>query len=205
LYGAFFVKRWLYHIVHFLPQLLRRRCPSTGRRRSITKIRRRRPVEGQRKTVQGEPARSGDDRRHNLVFGGALCGLRTMMQSYASAARLLGGRAHSLPRHCSHGWLRVTARLGLSWHCITPINAKPVFDGLLWLAVSTRSTHVAGRNTAPAGTSPVVTKRHKAISSLRARATIMVLRTPALAPSVRAWNHWVKALSFWNKSQRHAS
>jgi len=129
LYGAFFVKRWLYHIVHFLPQLLRRRCPSTGRRRSITKIRRRRPVEGQRKTVQGEPARSGDDRRHNLVFGGALCGLRTMMQSYASAARLLGGRAHSLPRHCSHGWLRVTARLGLSWHCITPINAKPVFDG----------------------------------------------------------------------------
>ena len=129
LYGAFFVKRWLYHIVHFLPQLLRRRCPSTGRRRSITKIRRRRPVEGQRKTVQGEPARSGDDRRHNLVFGGALCGLRTMMQSYASAARLLGGRAHSLPRHCSHGWLRVTAHLGLSWHCITPINAKPVFDG----------------------------------------------------------------------------
>jgi hypothetical protein len=129
LYGAFFVKRWLYHIVHFLLQLLRRRCPSTGRRRSITKIRRRRPVEGQRKTVQGEPARSGDDRRHNLVFGGALCGLRTMMQSYASAARLLGGRAHSLPRHCSHGWLRVTAHLGLSWHCITPINAKPVFDG----------------------------------------------------------------------------
>jgi hypothetical protein len=129
LYGAFFVKRWLYHIVHFLPQLLRRRCPSTGRRRSITKIRRRRPVEGQRKTVLGEPARSGDDRRHNLVFGGALCGLRTMMQSYASAARLLGGRTHSLPRHCSHGRLRVTAYLGLSWHCITPINAKPVFDG----------------------------------------------------------------------------
>ena len=48
------------------------RCASTGRRRSTTKIRRRRPIEAQRKTVQGEPARNGDDRRHNLVFGGAL-------------------------------------------------------------------------------------------------------------------------------------
>ena len=34
----------------------------------------------------------------------------------------------------------------------------------------------AARNTTPAGTSPVVTRRHKAISNLRARATIIVLR-----------------------------
>src|SRR5271163_2666871 len=55
-------------------------------------------------------------------------GLRTMMQSCASAARLLGGWAHSLPRRCSHGEVRVTTHLGSSWHCITPrrIHAEPV-------------------------------------------------------------------------------
>jgi pantoate kinase len=64
------------------------------------------------------------------------------------------------------------------------------------LAVSIRLAHVAGRSTAPVGTSPVVTKRHRAISSLRARATIMVLRRPGLAPFVRASNHSAKALAF---------
>src|SRR6476659_4563108 len=42
----------------------------------------------------------------------------------------------------------------------------------------------AVRNTTPAGTSPVVTRRHKAINNLRARATIIVLRFLP-APSVR--------------------
>src|SRR3984893_12020216 len=41
----------------------------------------------------------------------------------------------------------------------------------------------AARNTTPAGTSPAVTRRHKAISNLRARATIIVLRF--LPPSLR--------------------
>src|SRR6266852_8065495 len=52
----------------------------------------------------------------------------------------------------------------------------------------------AARNTTPAGTSPVVTRRHKAISNLRARATIIVLRF--LPPSVRVRYHWANALSF---------
>jgi len=43
----------------------------------------------------------------------------------------------------------------------------------------------AARNTTPAGTSPVVTRHHKAISNLRARATIIVLRfLPTLAVRV---------------------
>src|SRR5258707_884953 len=48
--------------------------------------------------------------------------------------------------------------------------------------------------TTPAGTSPVVARRHKAISNLRARATIIVLRF--LPPSVRVRYHWANALSF---------
>ena len=43
------------------------------------------------------------------------------------------------------------------------------------------SAHAA-RNTTPAGSSPVVTKRHNSTSSLRARATISVLRTLPPAP-----------------------
>ena len=45
--------------------------------------------------------------------------------------------------------------------------------------------HCAGRRTTPSGTTPSRTKCHKAISSLRAKATIIVLREPR-AFSVRA-------------------
>ena len=44
------------------------------------------------------------------------------------------------------------------------------------LFVCALCAHAAGRRTTPAGTSPVVTMRHRAINSLRARATIIVLR-----------------------------
>ena len=55
----------------------------------------------------------------------------------------------------------------------------------------------------PSGTTPSRTSRHRAIRSLRAKATIMVLRVPR-AFSVRARNHCAKALSFWNMRNRHA-
>jgi len=55
------------------------------------------------------------------------------------------------------------------------------------LVVSIRLAHVAGRSTALVGTSPVVTKRHRAISSLRARATIMVLRSAPRTIPPRRW------------------
>jgi hypothetical protein len=54
----------------------------------------------------------------------------------------------------------------------------------------------AARKTTPAGTSPVVTMRHKAISSFLARATIRVLRVPPRASAVRARYHCASALSF---------
>jgi hypothetical protein len=56
----------------------------------------------------------------------------------------------------------------------------------------------------PSETTPSRTRRHKAIRSLRAKATIMVLRV-ARAFSVRARNHCARALSFWNMRNRHAS
>ena len=54
----------------------------------------------------------------------------------------------------------------------------------------------AGRKTTPSSGSPVVTKRQSAMSSLRASATIMVLRVPTRLSAVRARYHNASALSF---------
>ena len=64
--------------------------------------------------------------------------------------------------------------------------------------------HGAGRRTIPSGTMPSRTRRQRAIRSLRAKATIIVLRVPR-AFSVRARNHCAKELSFWNMRNRQAS
>ena len=71
-------------------------------------------------------------------------------------------------------------------------------------SLSESSLQCAGRRTMPSGTTPSCTKCHKAMSSLRARATIIFLREPR-AFSVRARNHLASALSFWNSRKRHAS
>src|SRR4051812_48518085 len=63
------------------------------------------------------------------------------------------------------------------------------------LVLSALSRHAA-RTTTPAGTSPVVTIRHSAISSFLASATIRVLRVPPRASAVRARYHCASALSF---------
>src|ERR1700736_2447981 len=54
----------------------------------------------------------------------------------------------------------------------------------------------AGRKTTPSSGSPVVTKRQSAMTSLRASATIMVLRVPIRLSAVRARYHTASALSF---------
>ena len=54
----------------------------------------------------------------------------------------------------------------------------------------------AGRRTTPSNVSPVVTKRQSAMISLRASATIMVLRVPLRLSVVRARYHNASALSF---------
>src|SRR5262249_12491966 len=60
--------------------------------------------------------------------------------------------------------------------------------------------HAAGRNSTPSGTSPVVARRHSAISSLRASATIIVVLRAPLGPSVRVRYHRASALSLLRKS-----
>src|ERR1700740_1462891 len=60
---------------------------------------------------------------------------------------------------------------------------------------SASSVHCAARKTTPSGTMPSRTSRHRAISSLRAKAMIMGFRVRR-AFSVRDRNHFVKALFF---------
>src|SRR6266571_8776360 len=106
-------------------------------------------------------------------------------------------RTHSRNRCQHHGLLRVTAT--------SDRHRMPTKFGLsVRELVLTEFSPYAARNTTPAGTSPVVTRRHKAISNFRARATIIVLRfLPAL--SVRVRYHWAKALSFWKIKKRQAN
>ena len=54
----------------------------------------------------------------------------------------------------------------------------------------------AGRNLMPSVASPVVASRHSAMSSLRASATIMVLRVVLRPSAVRSRNHLASRLSF---------
>src|SRR4029077_707986 len=54
----------------------------------------------------------------------------------------------------------------------------------------------AGRSATPTGISPIVTSRHRAISSFRASATIIVLLRFPAASSVRPRYHCARALSF---------
>src|SRR5258708_31756890 len=97
-------------------------------------------------------------------------------------------RTHSRNRFQNHGLLRVTATSDrhrtLTMFCSSASESLSFLSPLLH----------AARNTTPAGTSPVVTRRHKPISNLRARATIIVLRF--LPPAVRVRYPCANALSF---------
>jgi hypothetical protein len=57
----------------------------------------------------------------------------------------------------------------------------------------------------PSSVSPVVTKCQSAMSSLRARATIIVLRVLARLSAVRARYHRASVLSFSKSRKRQAS
>ena len=70
---------------------------------------------------------------------------------------------------------------------------RMVLSGML---VPVSSFQNAGRKTTPSSGSPVVTKRQSAMISLRASATIMVLRVPLRLSAVRARYHNASALSF---------
>ena len=137
---------------------------------------------------EGSSLSGADQSRHNLVSGGS-------EDPNHDAAMRIGSeapkrRTHSFPRHNSHGTNRdPPPRIVIG----DPSQA----DGLgrnCWVPSAT-SVYCVGRRTTPSGTTPSRTSRHKAIRSLRAKATIMSLRVPR-AFSVRARNHCAKALFF---------
>src|SRR5262249_7185973 len=106
-------------------------------------------------------------------------------------------------RHCSHSRNRIAATSDR--HRQARRISATQLPNLICPFLFESLAQTAGRSTTPSGTSPVVTRRHNAINSLRASATIMVvLRTP-LGPSVRDQNHFVRALPFWNWRKRQAS
>jgi hypothetical protein len=112
-----------------------------------------------------------------------------MMQSCVSAAKLRGGGP--ILRTGATPWSASGDRhLGSSAE-----TDDVLFVRLPELVLSAFSRHAA-RKTTPAGTSPVVTMRHSAISSFLARATIRVLRVLPRASAVRARYHCASALSF---------
>src|SRR5216683_3555737 len=106
-------------------------------------------------------------------------------------------RTHSRNRFQNHGLLRVTATSDR--HRTMTMFCSSASESSSFLSLLPH----AARNTTPAGTSPVVTRRHKAISNLRARATIIVFRF--LPPSVRVRYHWANALSFRKSKKRQAN
>lgn len=111
-----------------------------------------------------------DQSRHDLVSGGSRT--RTMMHSCASAAKLRGGGPILFPGMKAKGGDRDPATSNCHRHplALEAGRAETVGGFLCNFA------HKAGRRAIPSGIAPSRTSRHRAISSLRASATIMVLR-----------------------------
>ena len=102
-------------------------------------------------------------------------------------------RPHSKPRFEDHVQYRVVAtsdrhlQLGIDTRTNCRTSVVPGHS---------QAIHVAGRRSRPTGASPVVTSRQSAMRSLRASATIMVLRVPPRASAVRLRYHSANTLSF---------
>lgn len=124
---------------------------------------------------------------------------RIMMQSCASAAKLRSG-GPILPFG-----VRAKGRLGIPPpRTVIGVPSQAYGQAETVVVPSASFVHCAGRKTTPSGTMPSRMSRHRAISSLRAKATIMGFRVPR-AFSVRDRNHFVKALFFWCRRNRHAN
>jgi hypothetical protein len=121
--------------------------------------------------------------RHGLVFGRSF-GDRTMMQSFASAAS--SGAAGPLYTAAREPWFLVGSpppRMSSA----EPLHGTPAKSVVLLSDPFPFAVigYDAGRRTMPSDSSPVVTRRQSAMSSLRANATIIVLRVPARPSTVR--------------------
>src|SRR5262245_45237136 len=97
-------------------------------------------------------------------------------------------------RHQCHVRIRTPATSDRQSAVVLKSQRAP--NGAEWYARSGKPFQDAGRKTAPSNGSPVVTKRHSAMISLRASATIMVLGVPIRLSAVQTRYHNVSALSF---------
>src|SRR5258706_13500671 len=77
-------------------------------------------------------------------------------------------------------------------------------NGAEWSARSGKPFQAAGRKTTPSSVSPVVTKRQSAMTSLRASATIIVLRVPIRLSAVRGREPKAHAPSLCNNQKTPA-
>lgn len=149
-------------------------------------------------TIRGEPAFGARFNRATTLYPVGPR-TRTMMQSCASAAKLRSG-GPILPFG-----VRAKGRLGIPPpRTVIGVPSQAYGQAETVVVPSASFVHCAGRKTTPSGTMPSRTSRHRAISSLRAKATIMGFRVPR-AFSVRDRNHFVKALFFWCRRNRHAN
>ena len=143
---------------------------------------------------RGSPLSGADQSRHNLVFG------RSEDPNHDAVMRI-GSEAPSGGPILPFG---LKPRDLSGFRHLEPLSAS-VTSGQGRIGVpSASSVHCTARKTTPSGTMPSRTSRHRAISSLRAKATIMGFRVPR-AFSVRDRNHCVKALVFWCRRNRHAN
>ena len=140
--------------------------------------------------------------RGELAIGAHLCSRRklvcgrsvwilTMMQSCASAAmlRAAGPFSPSASMPCLRPVPATSDRQ-------SAVRAERQRERRIGKMLVPEVFQPAGRRMTPSNVSPVVTKRQSAMSSLRASATIIVLRVPARLSAVRAWYHRASALSF---------
>src|SRR5271169_2758608 len=132
--------------------------------------------------IRGEPAIGRAQSREPRLYSVEPYGVLTMKQSYASAGKAPRRRVHSL------SGIAAIAGCGLPPPRIIigyPAHqAESGAEPCLSFLVPESVAHGAGRSLTPSGTSPVVTRRHSAISSLRASATIIVVLRAPLGPSV---------------------
>ena len=124
--------------------------------------------------------------------GAAGAGARADGSGRVGAVMRIGGeaprrRAHSKPRREGHSPISGCCCLGPSSAAERQFDARPQ---------QLNGVYAAGRSRRPAGVSPVVASRHNTMSSLRASATIIVLRVPPRASDARFQNHSVRGLPF---------
>ena len=201
MYGAFIVKEFRQRSSSFSPSSVlcsisqRFFVPTRPLLTAAGRLRARRRTRSGRRSEGSLP--SGADHRAATLYSVGPCGPDhdAVMRIGGEAPRR---RTHSRNRCQHHGLLRVTATSDRH-----RMPTKSCSSGSESLSCLSSPPHAA-RNTTPAGTSPVVTRRHRAISNFRARATIIVLRfLPPL--SVRERYHWANALSFWKSKKRQAN